>query len=134
VSAPTAPENPTSNVEQAIGEVLAAHERVTKVAEPRNIADHHLGRTHYEMRCTCGALMPWPSAETDIAHRAHVAEQVAAVVAGARAEAPVTCDHPGIEHGTWSYTWPCPSCGVCKFIGHGPLCGDCYERTDRETP
>jgi hypothetical protein len=61
-------------------------------------------------------------------------EQVAAVVAGVRAEAPVTCDHPGIEHGAWSYTWPCPSCGVCKFIGHGPLCEDCYERADRETP
>jgi hypothetical protein len=36
------------------------------------------------------------------------------------------CDHPGITHGAFSYTWPCPRCGVCKFIGHGPLCGDCY--------
>jgi hypothetical protein len=37
------------------------------------------------------------------------------------------CDHPGIEHGAWSYTGICPRCGVCKFIGHGPLCGDCYD-------
>jgi hypothetical protein len=39
------------------------------------------------------------------------------------------CDHPGIEHGAWSYTWPCPRCGVCRFIGHGPLCGKCYHET-----
>ena len=43
------------------------------------------------------------------------------------AEKPATCDHPGVEHGTWSYTGICPQCGICKFIGHGPLCGDCYD-------
>ena len=43
------------------------------------------------------------------------------------------CDHPGLDHDVrWSYCWPCPACGVCKFIGHGPLCGDCY--ADRVTP
>lgn len=40
----------------------------------------------------------------------------------------VTCDHPGIEHAPFSYTGVCPGCGVCKFIGHGPLCWDCYTR------
>jgi hypothetical protein len=39
----------------------------------------------------------------------------------------MTCDHPGLDHDVrWSYCWECPKCGVCKFIGHGPLCGDCY--------
>ena len=37
------------------------------------------------------------------------------------------CDHPGIEHGSLSYVGVCPGCRKCKFIGHGPLCGDCYE-------
>jgi hypothetical protein len=36
------------------------------------------------------------------------------------------CDHPGMEHGTFAYIGRCPGCGKCKFIGHGPLCWDCY--------
>jgi hypothetical protein len=24
----------------------------------------------------------------------------------------------------------CPQCGEDKFIGHGPLCGDCYSKPD----
>lgn len=37
------------------------------------------------------------------------------------------CDHPGIDHDSpGSYCWACPACGVCKFIGHGPLCWECY--------
>ena len=43
---------------------------------------------------------------------------------GAEKDVP-ECDHPGIEHGPFSYCWPCPGCGVCKMIGHGPLCVDC---------
>jgi hypothetical protein len=35
-------------------------------------------------------------------------------------------DHPGLDCSeSWSYCWPCPKCGVCKFIGHGPLCNEC---------
>lgn len=37
------------------------------------------------------------------------------------------CDHEGIEHGTLgAYVGVCPRCKICKFIGHGPLCGDCF--------
>lgn len=36
------------------------------------------------------------------------------------------CDHPGIEHGQFSHTGVCPRCKECKFIGHGPLCVDCF--------
>lgn len=43
-----------------------------------------------------------------------------------------TCDHPGIEHGPMSYVGICPKCRDCKFIGHGPLCGDCYAASECE--
>jgi hypothetical protein len=71
----TAPENPTSNVEQAIGEVLDRH----TLLDPDR--DGPGG-----WRCTCGTRYEsgWTA---ESAHRAHVAEQVAAVVAGVRAEA-----------------------------------------------
>lgn len=36
-------------------------------------------------------------------------------------------DHPDMDcDRPFSYCWPCPACGVCKFIGHGPLCWECY--------
>lgn len=37
------------------------------------------------------------------------------------------CDHPGFGHEWWFYTGICPRCRKCKVIGHGPLCGDCYD-------
>lgn len=40
----------------------------------------------------------------------------------------VECDHPGLGHGFGMHTGICPRCRKCKFIGHGPLCGDCYDR------
>lgn len=47
---------------------------------------------------------------------------------------PPACDHPGIDHGPWSYTGICPSCGLCKWIGHGPLCNDCHGVTRVTAP
>lgn len=41
------------------------------------------------------------------------------------------CDHPGIEHGIFSHVGICPHCRKCKFIGHGPLCGDCATTPDK---
>lgn len=29
-----------------------------------------------------------------------------------------------------AYFGICPQCGEDKFIGHGPLCGDCYSKPD----
>lgn len=54
-------------------------------------------------------------------------EDLAAALDAPAPEQPAECDHPGLDHDErWSYCGPCPSCGVCKFIGHGPLCADCY--------
>lgn len=39
-------------------------------------------------------------------------------------ERPDLTDLANLYHGT------CPKCGEWKFIGHGPLCSDCYLRGD----
>lgn len=59
-----------------LAEVLAAHATVKRVAEPRNNADRNLGRTRYEMRCTCGERLTWDQRDGE-AHRAHVADVLA---------------------------------------------------------
>lgn len=43
---------------------------------------------------------------------------------------PIEHDHEGIDCEAWfSSCGLCPACHKCKFIGHGPLCVDCYLRS-----
>lgn len=61
-----------------VAEVLAlleAHADFGRVPEPRNNADRNLGRTRYEMRCSCGERMTWN--DDGIAHRQHLATLLA---------------------------------------------------------
>lgn len=89
-------------------------------------------RVRHELAARCPAALrtldvgPRPEDETHAIIMGDTVHASAAVVGRMGREA--TCDHPGIEHGRWSYTWVCPGCGVCKFIGHGPLCGDCLAK------
>lgn len=107
----TAPENPPSNVEQAIGEVLAAH------------AGHTWDNDTRRFRCKgCGADLG--RSYPDDAHRAHVAEQIAPLVDAARVEA---WDEGHSRHGT--------QCVMDEGFGIRESCTNPYrERAERETP
>lgn len=75
--------------------------------------------------CQCGARCYL--VRTEPSHAAHVAAAITQALAERGEVEPVReCDHPNLDHDEpWSYCWPCPKCGVCKFIGHGPLCLEC---------
>jgi hypothetical protein len=126
----TAPENPTSNVEQAIREVLEQHRAINVRQRPAN---RH-GIVVSDRVCVCGHLLPWQPNQATLAHRAHVAEQVAAVVAGVLRDAaealPAATEGP-LRVGT--ALWPeCDRDAYSLAIEEAQRA--LIERADRETP
>lgn len=112
----TAPENPTGNVEQAIGEVLERCRGYTLV-----------GGRPGTFVCTCGIDLG-VSSYPDPAHRAHVAEQITPLVDAARAEARKVAlleaaDRMPAFHDRDAPEWAITS--ACRWL---------RERAERETP
>ena len=101
----TAPENPTSNVEQAVGEVLAAHKTWSTFPS---------GFMRFDIVCGCGERFRDITLDD---HDAHVAEQVAAVVAGR-------------EEKAWDEGWN----AAVDSDGYPGDVNPYRERADRETP
>lgn len=91
-------------VAEVLARVAGEHGEVRKTAEPRNNADYNLGRTRYEMRCTCGAAMPW--ADDGPAHLAHVAAaQAAALWAAGLVVEGTEVEEWGVRFGDGEIDW-----------------------------